>query len=116
MPAASDHTPAPRAVVTLTRTDARDVGHRQIYARIDDMPNRTLLFGDTVRVEVTPGPHRLKANNTLFWKTVPFDIAPGQHLEFMLINRSSQFAFGVLALLGVGPLMLAIERRERPAD
>jgi hypothetical protein len=111
----SDPAKAPAVVtgvVTLSRTDARDVGHRQIYARIDDMPNSTLLFGDTVRLEIAPGPHKLKANNTLFWKTVAFDIAPGQHVEFALINRSSQLAFGFLALLGVGPLTLAIERRD----
>jgi hypothetical protein len=104
--------PPARAVVTLSRNDERDVRHRQIYARIDDLPNNTLLFGDSVRIEVAPGSHRLKANNTLFWKSVMFDIEPGQHIEFALINRSSQLAFGFLALLGVGPLMLAIERRD----
>jgi hypothetical protein len=97
--------------VTLSRADARDVGHRQIYVRIDDAPNQTLLFGDSIRLEVPPGQHHLKANNTLFWKSVPFEIKPNEHLEFTLVNQSSTFGFGLLALLGAAPLKLVIERR-----
>ena len=99
------------ASVTLTRADTRDVGHRQIYARIDDGPNSTLLFGDSVRIEITPGSHRLKANNTLFWKSVTFNVESGGHVEFALVNRASRIGFGALALLGVAPLLLSIERR-----
>ncbi len=102
-------------IVTLYRTDERDVRQRQIYARIDDQPNHTLLYGDSVRIEVSAGPHRLKANNTLFWKSLQFDLEPGGHVEFVLINRASRLGFGVLALLGVAPLRLSIERRPPPA-
>ena len=98
-------------VVTIRRVDARDVGHRQIYVRVDDAPNQTLLFGDSIRLEIPPGQHHLKANNTLFWKSVAFEINPNEHLEFTLVNQSSTFGFGVLALLGVAPLRLVIERR-----
>ena len=116
--AASSDTSGHRALVTLVRADERDVQQRQIYARIDDLPNHTLLFGDRVSIPVTPGAHALKANNTLFWKSVPFSIAPGERVEFVLVNRASRIGFGVLALLGVAPLMLVIERRPAtaPAD
>jgi hypothetical protein len=108
----SPESPA-QAQVTITRTHADDVRHRQIYARIDDGPNRTLLFGDSITAAVEPGEHRLRANNTLFWKTVPFRVGIGEHVEFMLINRAGRFAFSLLALLGAGPLVLAIEQRPR---
>jgi hypothetical protein len=103
------------ARVTLRRTDPRDVAQRQIYARIDGLPTHTLLFGDTVQITVPAGQHALRANNTLFWKSVAFSIAPGQHIEFLLINRASRVGFGVLALLGVAPLMLSIEQRVQTA-
>jgi hypothetical protein len=106
--------PAPAARVTVSRADDRDVQQRQIYARIDDAATRTLMFGDSFTIEVAPGAHTLKTNNTLYWKSVEFTVEPGEHVEFAVINQSSKLSFGFLALLGAGPLKLVIERRPRP--
>jgi hypothetical protein len=70
-----------------------------------------LLFGNAVTVALTPGTHTLRANNTLFWKSATFSLEPGEHAEFALINRPSRFSLGFLALLGLGLLTLAIERK-----
>ena len=102
----------PAARVTIVRTDAEDVGHRQIIVRIDGDASRTLMFGETMTQEVAPGEHRLRAHNTLFWKTVPFTLAPGEHIEFTVINRSGRFSFGALALVGAAPLYLTIRSRK----
>jgi hypothetical protein len=59
-----------RTQVTLSRTDATDVGQRQIFARVDDAPTHVLLFGDSHTQDVVPGVHQLRANNTLFWTRV----------------------------------------------
>jgi hypothetical protein len=106
----SDSSP-PTARVTVSRTDDRDVQQRQIYARIDATAQRTLMFGHSFTLDVEPGPHTLKVNNTLYWKSVQFTVEPGEHVEFALINVSSKLSFGFLALLGAGPLRLVIERR-----
>jgi hypothetical protein len=103
--------PGPLAHVTLSRTDATDVQHRQIYVRVDDGPSHTLVFGDKVTVDIPPGQHLLRANNTLFWKRVAFSVAAGEAVEFAVINRSGVFGLGLLAMLGVAPLTLSIERR-----
>jgi hypothetical protein len=100
-----------RSYVTVSRQDTRDVRLRQVVARIDGRPPTTLLFGEAFTQEVSPGSHRLRAHNTLVWKKVDFRIEPGEHLEFVLINRSGSLTLGFLALLGVGPLYLSIERR-----
>jgi hypothetical protein len=106
-----------RTQVTLSRTEATDVGQREIFARIDDTPTRRFRFGDAWTEDVAPGAHQLRVNNTLFWKRVTFTIEPGEHIEFVLINRGGAFAIGMLALLGVAPLSLTIERRTRgPVD
>ena len=104
-----------RTQVTLSRTDKADVGQREIFARIDDGPTCRLRFGDGYTEEVPPGPHQLRANNTLFWKRVNFTIEPGERIEFALINRGGAFAIGLIALFGVAPLSLTIERRT-PAE
>jgi len=99
------------ARVTVSRTDPGDVQQRQIYARLDDGPSHTLIFGDTVTFEVAAGEHVLRANNTLFWKRETFSAAAGEHLQFEVVNRAGLLGLGFLALLGVAPLTLSIERR-----
>ena len=100
-----------RCFVTLSRRHESDVRQRQIVARIDSSAPFTLLYGEAVTAEVQPGAHLLRANNTLFWKRLRFGIEPGEHLEFILINRPGRLTLGFLAMLGVAPLFLTIERR-----
>jgi hypothetical protein len=100
-----------RTFVTLTRNDPRDIGQRQVVARIDDGEPITLLFGDSVTVETQPGSHKLKTHNTLVRKSVPFAVESGEHVEFWIVNRASKLALGFLALIGVAPVYLTVERR-----
>jgi hypothetical protein len=97
--------------VTISREHVEDSQQRQVLVRVDDQPASALLFGDRITVEVRPGSHVLRANNTLFWKRVPFAIEPGEHLEFVVINRAGRLTLGLLAVMGVAPLYLDIERR-----
>lgn len=100
-----------RTLVTVSRTHAEDAQQRQVLARVDDGPTTTLMFGDRITIEVEPGSHVLRANNTLVWKRMAFTIEAGEHLEFQLVNRPGRLTLGFLALLGVAPLYLNIERR-----
>ena len=100
-----------RAFVTISRDHEGDSQQRQVLARIDDGAASTLMFGDRITIEVTPGRHTLRANNTLFWKRQAFAIEAGEHLEFVLINRAGRMTLGFLAVMGVAPLYLDIERR-----
>lgn len=100
-----------RALVTLSRDHPGDAQQRQVIVRVDDGPAETLMFGDRVTIEVPPGRHLLRANNTLFWKRASFSIEAGEHLEFTLINRAGRLTLGLLAIIGVAPLYLTIQRR-----
>jgi hypothetical protein len=101
----------PRARLTVTRNLPIDVGQRQVYVSLDGGKIATLLFGESVTKEIDPGPHRIRANNTLVWKTIAFDAAPGEHVEFVLANRPGRGSFSALALVGVGPLFLTFEKK-----
>ena len=101
------------ARVTVTRTEPNDVRDRQIVLSMDGEPLGTLLFGQRMSKEVAPGPHRLKAHNTLFWKNVEVDLQPGEHARFVVINRAGSGTLSLLGMLGVGPLYLTFERRDR---
>jgi hypothetical protein len=106
---------ADAARITVTRNDPKDVRDRQIVVSIDGEPFGTLLFGDSITREAAPGPHTLRAHNTLFWKTLQIDLRPGQQARFIVINRGGTGSWALLGLLGVGPLYLTFERDSRDA-
>lgn len=101
---------APSARVTVVRRHPKDVRDRQIVVSIDGEKFGTLLFGDTVTKEVPPGTHRIRAHNTLFWKTLDVDLRSGEHARFIAINRPGIGTYSLLGLLGAGPLYLTFER------
>jgi hypothetical protein len=101
------------ARVTFTRTSAEDVGQRQVNVRVDNGPTMRLLHGEAMTLDLEPGEHIMRADNTLIWKRVPFIVAPGEHVTFLLVNRASRWTLGFLAVMGVAPLKLTIERVDR---
>jgi hypothetical protein len=100
-----------RTIVTIARTDKRDVGLRQVFVQIDNGPKRTLLFGETLTEQVEPGTHRLRVHNTLVWKTEHFAVESGEHLEFLVINHCGPIWQGIAAVFGSAPMFLKIRRR-----
>jgi hypothetical protein len=99
----------PAARITITRRDAKDVRDRQIVVSLDGESIATLLFGEEVTREVSAGTHRLRAHNTLFWKTLEVTVGAGEHARFRVVNRPGAGTFSLLGLLGVGPLYLTFE-------
>lgn len=78
---------------------------------LDGQPLATLLYGQEATRELSPGAHRIRAHNTLFWKTLTLDVAPGEHVRFVVVNRAGAGTFSLLGLLGAGPLYLTFERQ-----
>jgi hypothetical protein len=75
------------ATITVTRKAPEDVRVRQIYISLDGKTVAELLYGQTFTAALDAGAHRLRANNTLVWKTVDCDLAPGEHAYFSVVNR-----------------------------
>lgn len=96
--------------VTITRTSEDDCQTRQLIVSIDDIKVATLLWGDTVRCDLQPGPHRIRIHNTLVWKTLDFVLAPGEQVFFEAVNYAGNSTYLVVALLGVGPLYVRLRR------
>jgi hypothetical protein len=72
-----------------------------------------LMPGQSATREVEPGRHRLKAFNTLLRKSVEADFAPGEEVRMLASNRAG-FGTMLFAMLGVGPLYVALEREASP--
>ena len=79
--------PVQPARLTIHRTADWDEQSRQILCSIDGAYTGQLLFGQSLTREIPAGSHTLKANNTLVWKTVPFQAAPGEHVHFTVWNE-----------------------------
>lgn len=97
------------ARITITRRDRNDVGQRQIVTSLDGEPLGTLLFGEAVTKEIPAGTYRLRAHNTLFWKTRQITVQPGEHARFKVVNRAGFGSFSLLGLFGAAPLYLTLE-------
>lgn len=102
--------PAANARLTVERTRQDDVRTRQVVLTLDNEPFGTLLFGGRASKEIAPGRHRLRAHNTLVWKTIEFDAKSGEHVKFTTVNRAGLGSAALIALLGVGPLFVTLER------
>lgn len=96
--------------VTIARTHASDVGMRQLVITLDGERLGDLLYGESMQRDVAPGPHTLRVSNTLVWKTLPFDVKPGEQVRFEAINRAGRLTYPLLVLIGAGPLYLTVTR------
>ena len=100
--------------VIVDRSDAEDVQDRQVIVWLDGERIATLLYGEAVEHRLDVGPHRLRISNTLFWKTVAFDVKAGEHVRFQAINRAGRVTYALLGILGVAPLYLTVRRAGVP--
>ena len=98
------------ASVTIVRTHQSDFGDRQLVISLDGERLGDLLFGDSISRDVSPGEHTLRVSNTLVWKTVTFDVKPGEQARFEAINRPGRLTYPMLVILGAGPLYVTVRR------
>jgi hypothetical protein len=98
------------ASVTILRTSQEDFKQRQLVVWLDGERLGDLMFGDTFTREVHPGPHKLRVSNTLVWKTVEFEVKPGEQVRWEAINRPGRITYPMLAFIGVGPLYVTLRR------
>jgi hypothetical protein len=98
------------ASVTIARTDAADFGQRQLVITLDGERLGDLYFGDSISRDIAPGPHSLRVSNTLVWKTVAFDVKPGEKVRFEAINRPGRLTYPMLVIFGAGPLYVTVRR------
>jgi hypothetical protein len=107
-PVPSDALPPTRLLIT--RTSARDVRTRQIFASLDGKSLGDLLYGGRLSVDLSPGRHYLRVHNTLFWKTIDFEAVGGETVHFETVNYAGRGFLNFVLIIGVAPLFLAVER------
>jgi hypothetical protein len=99
-----------QATITVSRTSPEDLGLREIFVSLDGESIAILSNGESVTRTVAPGPHDVKAHNTLIRKRLTLDLEPGEHASILAVNRAGRWTFSILALLGAGPVYLTLDR------
>ena len=98
------------ATLMVTRNDPADVKQRQLVITLDGKRLAELMYGESLRHEMLPGPHRVRISNTLVWKTIAFEAKPGEEVRFDAVNRPGRLTYPMMVVLGVGPLWLTVRR------
>jgi hypothetical protein len=104
------------ASITVSRDSPEDVGFREIFVSVDGEPIGLLQYGESLTHELPAGAHRVRAHNTLFWKTHDIVLQPGEHARFVAVNRAGFGTFGFMVFLGASPVYLKFERQPASPD
>ena len=102
------------ARLIVARRSQKDVRTRQVTVSLDDEHVATLMFGNTYAAEIAARRHTIRFNNTLVWKTIEFEAAPGEDVQFNVVNRTGWGTWWMISLFGAGPLYLTVERVPNP--
>lgn len=100
-----------QATLTMNRTDAKDIGIRQVFVSVDGKDAAVLVHGQSKTIDIEPGAHTMRIHNTLVWKTIRFEAAPGEAIAYDIVNRAGLGTVTLVATLGVGPIYLTVTRR-----
>jgi hypothetical protein len=98
------------ASITIVRKSDQDFKQRQLIVWLDGERLGDLMYGETFTRDVHPGPHKLRVSNTLVWKTVAFEVKPGEQVRWEAINRAGRITYPMLVFIGVGPLYVTLRR------
>ena len=99
-----------RARITIVRQSPADLGYRQIFVSVDGADFAMLKNGQTATRELDAGRHRMRVHNTLFWKNLEVELAPGEHARFAVVNRGGFGTNFLTGIIGAGPIYLSVER------
>ena len=105
----SEHPDPATAQITIVRNSPDDTQTRQIKISLDGENQGELMFGDSTTLDVSPGTHTLRVDNTWNRKDLIIKIHAGEHLQFVTKSSAGKFAWFLLGFLGAGPMQVSIE-------
>jgi hypothetical protein len=88
------------ATLEIFRDTHEDVQDRWVRISIDEAPDAILRYGETLRWQLTPGRHEIRAHNTLSKDRLDLDVQPGQVVRVRCHNALAKG--GILMMLTIG--------------
>lgn len=97
------------ATLSIVRNDPRDCTYRIIRVLVDEEPQDSLNFGETLEVKVRPGLHTVTVDNTWVSKSLTVACRPRSKLSLVTANIANGCALTLLFTLGISPIGLILE-------
>jgi|SRR5215470_10072907 len=97
------------AQITIVRDSSEDTQTRQIVVYLDGQNQGELMFGDSITLDLVPGAHTLRVDNTWNRQDLKLDLRAGEHLQFRTRSSATKFSWFLLGFLGAGPMRVSIE-------
>jgi hypothetical protein len=98
------------ARLSIVRDHPQDIQDRLVRLWVDGERCDNLGYGQTHVRDIAPGPHVVKAHNTLFGTTFAFEAAPGEDVRLRLVNGMSGGARLMVLMMGVAYLRVRVEQ------
>lgn len=98
------------AQLTVTRNGASDFQDRQVYLYVDGELWGKVRYGRAVSREIPPGPHKIRAFNTLFSDTIEINAVPGEHVKLQCTNGLGRGGWIMMVIWQVAALRVKLVR------
>jgi len=98
------------AQLTVTRNSASDFQDRQVYLYVDGELWGKVKYGRAMTREIPPGPHKVRAFNTLFSHTMEIDAVAGEHVRLRCSNGLGKGGWIMMVIWQVAALRVRLER------
>jgi hypothetical protein len=98
------------ATLTVARNSAGDFQDRQVFLYVDGELWGKVKYGRPVTREIPPGPHKVRAFNTLFSHTIEIDAVPGDHVRLACTNGLGRGGWIMMVIWQVAALRVQLER------
>lgn len=98
------------ATLTITRDSDNDCQDRQVHIYVDGEHWGKVRYGQPMTRPLAPGPHKVRAFNTLLSHTVDVVVAPGEQVRLRCTNGLPKVGWLMLAFLHVTYLTVRLER------
>ncbi len=93
----------------VNRTSDRDIKARDLIVRVDELPQETLKFQQSMELPLSPGEHCIKITNNLFSKSATFSIAAGETVTFTAGNVPGGCLGALVVTIGAYTVLLERE-------
>jgi hypothetical protein len=98
------------AQLTVTRNAKSDFQDRQVYLYLDGELLGKVKYGKPMSREIPPGPHKVRAFNTLFSHTIDINPGPGEHIKLRCTNGLGRGGWIMMVIWQMAPLTVTLER------
>ena len=108
---AAEATMTHKGQLRITHNDEGNHLARGIKLALDGKELTVLKSGKALVIDVEPGNHTVRVDNTFHSRNIEFEIQPGEQAHYRIWNKRG-FGSWMVELFGAGPIYLAIEKAE----